>query len=262
MTSTDTFNHCGAELVRLLGLKTSPIAVRFVKSAGQVPAGALRPKRDKGCHLAQCQAFGLARQQKLSVALLKEDHWCWAPLDAYGLVPPLTEPPAAAAAMVGSPEAARRLWAKYPRLEYGRYAGTVSAPLETANFEPDMALVYMDSAQMRNCLLAIKYTEGALVQSEFDPIDSCVFCTIPTLLTGEYRITMPDPGDYERAMAAEDEIILTVPAAKLESLVAGLQRFQQRGTASRPRATEIQPDFPQPPFYRELFRQWGLDAPK
>ena len=262
MTSIEVFNQWGSELLSLLALKTSPIAVRFLRSASEVPEGALCPRRDRGYHIAQCQAFGLSRQQRQSVALLKEDHWCWAPIDAYGLVPPLTEPPAAASAMVSSPDAARRLWAKYPRLEYGRYVGTVTAPVETANFEPDLVLAYMNSAQLRSCLLAIKYTEGALVRSEFDPIDSCVFCTIPTLLTGEYRITMPDPGDYERAMASEDEIILTVPAAKLDSLVAGLQRFKRQGTTSRPRATEIQPDFPQPPFYRDLFRQWGLDAPK
>ncbi len=262
MTSVETFNRCGTDLLTLLGLKTSPIAVKFVKSESEVPTGALRPKRDRGQHLAQCQAFALSRMQKMTVALFKEDHWCWAPLDAYGLVPPLKEPPAAAVAMAGSAEAARRLWASYPRLEYGRYAGIVTAPLETADFAPDLALAYMDSLQLRNCLLAIKYTEGALVKSEFDPIDSCVFCTIPTLLNDEYRITMPDPGDYERAMASEHEIILTVPASKLESLVAGLKRFTRTGTTSRPRATEIVPDFPQPPFYRDLFRQWGLDAPK
>jgi uncharacterized protein (DUF169 family) len=260
MTSIEAFNRSGVELLRLLSLETSPVALKFVRAESEVPPGALRPKRDRGYHLAQCQAFGLARQQKMTVALLREDHWCWAPLDAYGLVPPLKEPPAAASAMVHSPEAARRLWAEYPRLEYARYAGTVTGPLETASFEPDLVLIYMNSAQLRSCLLAIKYTEGALVRSEFDPIDSCVFGTIPTLLTGEYRITMPDPGDYERAMASADEIILTVSAAKVESLVAGLQRFQQRGTTSRPRATEILPDFPQPPFYRELFQQWGLDA--
>src|SRR5512136_2691983 len=128
MTSIEAFNQCGSGLLGLLALKTSPVAVRFLKSASEVPEGALRPKRDRGYHLAQCQAFALSRMQKLSVALLKEDHWCWAPLDAYGLVPPLTEPPGAASAMVNSSEAARRLWARYPRLEYGRYAGVVTAP--------------------------------------------------------------------------------------------------------------------------------------
>jgi uncharacterized protein (DUF169 family) len=259
MTSIEKSRWSGAELLTLLALRTSPIALRFLRSEAEVPAQALRPKRDRGYHLAQCQAFALTRLQKLTVAMLKEDHWCWAPLDAYGLVPPLKEPPAGALAMVESPEAARRLWSNGPRLEYGHYAGTVTAPLETTAFEPDLALIYMNSAQLRNCLLAIKYTEGTLVKSEFDPIDSCVFCTIPTMVSNDYCITMPDPGDYERAMASEDEIILTVHATRLESLVAGLRRFRQRGTTSRPRATEITPDFPQPPFYRDLFHQWGLD---
>ena len=91
-----------------------------------------------------------------------------------------------------------------------------------------MVLIYSNTTQLRNLLLAIKYKEGKLVQSEFDPIDSCVYSVVPVIKNGDYRITLPDPGEYERAMAGEDEIILSVPAAKLEELVTGLRFFEEK----------------------------------
>ena len=36
-----------------------------------IPEGAFRPKRDKGIHLAQCQAFAMSRRDGITVAMLK-----------------------------------------------------------------------------------------------------------------------------------------------------------------------------------------------
>ncbi|NLO98310.1 MAG: hypothetical protein GX091_09645, partial [Peptococcaceae bacterium] len=54
--------------------------------------------------------------------------------------------------------------------------------------------------QLLNILLAIKFKTASLIDSQFDPIDSCVFSTIPVIKNGKYRITLPDPGEHERAM--------------------------------------------------------------
>ena len=51
-----------------------------------IPKEAIRPKRDRGYHLSQCQAFTLTRRNRETIAMLKEDNWCWAPLIAFGLV--------------------------------------------------------------------------------------------------------------------------------------------------------------------------------
>jgi uncharacterized protein (DUF169 family) len=93
MADVKDYKHYGEELERLLLLETSPIAVKFLEKPEDVPNDAVRPKRDRGYHLAQCQAFSMSRRQGLTIALLKEDHWCWAPLLAYGIVPPETEHP-------------------------------------------------------------------------------------------------------------------------------------------------------------------------
>ena len=112
---------------------------------------------------------------------------------------------------------------------------------------------------MRTLLLAIKYKEGSLVNSEFNPIDSCVYSAVPVMLNHQYRLTLPDPGEYERAMAGEDEIILSVPPEKIDNLISGLRHLETTGTAYTRFARDMRPDFPRPRFYRDLFKKWGLD---
>jgi len=88
MTTLGEFNSYGEELERLLLLRTSPIAVKMLEKEEDIPEEAIRPRRDCGIHLAQCQAFAMSRRQRATVAMLKEDNWCWAPLIAFGLVEP------------------------------------------------------------------------------------------------------------------------------------------------------------------------------
>jgi uncharacterized protein (DUF169 family) len=227
-----------------------------------IPEGAIRPKRDRGVHFAQCQAFAMSRRQRATVAILKEDHWCWAPLIGYGLVEPpdvFLEGKLFYPHMVASLEGAKNLANTFPRLKYGKYIGVVSAPIKKANFEPDLVMIYSNTAQLRSLLLAIKYKEGYQVTSTFDPIDSCIYSVVPVMLTGQCQITLPDPGDYERALAREDEIIFSLPRDKLEDLMVGLNHFEERGLGYTHFDQEMKPDFPRPEFYKKLFEKWGLD---
>lgn len=263
MTISDEFNSYGEELERLLLLRTSPIAVKMLEKEEEIPEGAIRPKRDRGYHLAQCQAFALTRRRGEMIAMLKEDNWCFAPLIGYGLVEPLDENTISPLIyIVENMEAAKKVAKNFPRFEYGKYIGILSAPLKTANFEPDLALIYSNTAQLRTLLLAVKYKEGRLVDSQFDPIDSCVYSTVPVLLTGQYRITLPDPGDYQRALAGEDEIIFSVPKDKLGTIILGLRHFEEMNHGYTQHTMEMRPDFPRPEFYKDLFRMWGLDVEK
>jgi uncharacterized protein (DUF169 family) len=157
-------------------------------------------------------------------------------------------------------EAAKKMLKTFPRLEYGKYIGILSAPLRTASFVPDLVLIYSNTAQLRSLLLAAKYKGGDLVTSQFDPIDSCVYSVVPVILNGQYRITLPDPGDYERAGAGEDEIILSVPGDKLEELMSGMRQFDEMKMGYVNFAMDVRPDFPRPEFYKELYKVWGLDV--
>jgi uncharacterized protein (DUF169 family) len=249
MSQIEEYNRLGEELERLLILRTSPLAVKMLENEADIPAGAIRPKRDRHGHIAQCQAFALSRRERLCVAMLKEDSWCWAPLVGYGLVD--WRPAADVILPRGQAE-------MMPRFEQGRYIGLVSAPLKTANFEPDLVLVYSNTAQLRNLIPVVRDKEKTLVSSEFDPIDSCVYSVVPVVLNGQYRITLPDPGECKRALAGEDEIIFSIPRSKIELIVAGLRSAEDKKRGYTHPGLEMTADFPQPDFYRKLFEIWGM----
>jgi uncharacterized protein (DUF169 family) len=248
MSTIGDYNRYGEELERALLLKTSPIAIKMLEKPEDIPEGAIRPKKDRGYHLAQCQAFAMTRRQRMTIAMLKEDHWCWAPLLAYGMVEDPHDPFVDA-------------HTSFPRLEYGKYIGMVTGPLKSANFEPDMVLIYSNTAQLREMISVVKFQEHNLVKSEFDPIDSCVYSVVPVITGGQYRITIPDPGEYSRAMAGEDEMIFSVPKDKLEGLAEGVKRSaEMKQNPDDFSHILLKADFPRPDFYKELFRKWNLDV--
>jgi uncharacterized protein (DUF169 family) len=249
MTTLSEFNRYGEELERLLLLRTSPLAVKMLEKEGDIPAGAVRPKKDRGIHIAQCQAFAMSRRQKETVVMLKEDNWCFAPLIAYGLV--------------GKPDDPElQPFVSFPTFERDRYIGIVSAPLRTANFEPDIVLIYSDTAQLRNMLLPLHFkNEEALVDYHFFP-PGCAYQIVPVTSSGQFMVTLPDPGDYHRALAGEDEIALSVPKDKMEKLVEGVRQIEEgelKENFGYARASVYMlHDFPQPEFYQMLFKRWGL----
>lgn len=251
MTTLKEFNICGEDLERLMVLRTSPIAVKMLQKEADIPEGAIRPKRDRGYHLAQCQAFSMSRRRGTAVAMLKEDNWCWGSLFAYGLVDPH---------IADNYRELGNDMKNIPLLECGRYVGAVSAPLKAANFEPDVVIIYSNVAQLRNMLWALSYKGEGLVTSPLYPVASCALAVVPAL-SGQYCVSLPDPGECGRALAGEDEIIFSVPRDKIEGLVSQLNTFEERNLGYRENAfLEMRPDFPRPEFYKRLYRECGLDA--
>lgn len=245
MTTLSEFNRYGEDLERLLILRTSPIAVKMLEKEADIPAGAIRPKKDRGIHIAQCQAFAMSRRQKETVAMLKEDNWCFAALIAYGLVDKPDDP-------------RFQRFVSFPTFERDKYIGIVSAPLRTANFEPDIVVIYSNTAQLRNLLTSTHFiSEEARVNSHFFP-PACAYQIVPVMADGQLMVTLPDPGDYARALAGEDEIILSVPGDRMGGLVEALKQFEQGDFGYARAGMYMLHDFPQPPMYQTFFKRWGL----
>jgi uncharacterized protein (DUF169 family) len=245
-------------------LKSYPIAIKMLQSESEIPKGAVRPKKDRGEHYAMCQAFAVARRQGMTLAMFLEDHWCFEPIISYGLV----ETPQdyldgfTNSFFIADKAAAAKHAREMTRLPVGKYAGMVLGPLKTANFVPDLTMIYSNTAQLRHLLFSLRYLNGTQVTSTIDPIGSCVHSIVPSLLNGECYITVPDPGDFERAGAQDDEMILTLPTRSLKELMDGIYHFEKSNMGFRRYSYSIHTDFQQPPFYQEYFKKWGLDAPQ
>jgi len=245
MTALSEFNRYGEELEGLLLLRTSPLAVKMLAKEEDIPAGAVRPNKDRGIHVAQCQAFAMSRRQKETIAMLKEDNWCFAALIAYGLVDKPEDPQL-------------QQFVSFPIFERDKYIGIVSAPLKTANFEPDVVLIYSNPAQLRSMLLPTHFkNEEAHVDCHLFP-PACAYQIVPVIRSGQFMVTLPDIGDYHRALATEDEIVLSVPRDKMGKMVEGVREFEEGEFSYGHANMYMQHDFPQPEFYQMLFKRWGL----
>ena len=255
-----------SDIMEVLALTLNPQAIRMVEDESEVPEKAIRPIDDYGEHLALCQALALAKRDAKTVYFTKRDHWCWNPLIGLGHVEcvPGTEAFETVAKFLGIPDLdkAREFFEKFPRLEYGKYKGMLIAPAQKADFEPDVILFNFDNNfQLRTAIGSIKNTTGKMLESTFDFIDSCIHSIVTPILDRKYRITIPDPGDQERALADKNESILSVPIEKLPEIHGGLMKMEQFG-GYRGMKLEMKYDFARPPFYNTLYALWGLDQGK
>lgn len=264
MNQNANYPSLGESLERMLLLRTHPIALKMVGSDEPLPKQAIRPKEDGLGHIALCQAFSLARRQGKTVYMKKEDHWCWAPLISYGAVEFHEKAPSFSEVVkhlgIADLEQAKNFARNFPKIDFERYEGILIAPLAQATFEPDVVLIYSNPAQLRSMLWAYKNQTGDIVKTEMDGIDSCVFSVIPLLKGGKARVTVPDPGEYERANASEEEMIFSLRGEELSLLVEGLQVFEDRKIGYRHLTPEVRPDYARPQFYNNLFEIWGLDT--
>jgi hypothetical protein len=80
------------------------------------------------------------------------------------------------------------------------------------------------------------------------------------ILTGQYWIVLPDPGEYERALGGEDEMMFSMPRNKLEGFMSDFKQAQEGHWGYTRSNLTMRPDFPQPEIYKRFFREWGLDA--
>jgi len=236
-------NRYGEDLEKYLMLRTSPIAVKMLEKESDLPEGAVRPYKDRGYHLAQCQAFAMSRREGTTVAMLKEDHWCPAPLIAYGIVERTND-----SVQQGQ---------SYDSFPHGKYIGIVTAPLKRANFQPDVVIIYSNTAQLRGLILSMSNEESSQINSRFLP-PSCSYSVVNVMKTGKYWVVLPDPGEYQRALGTEDEMMFAVPREKMQKLIAGLRKNENGGFAYRNHHPLMQSDFARPDFYIEMFKSWGL----
>jgi len=254
----NVYNEYGRRIEEQIRPASYPLAVRMLESEEDVPEGAKMPRGDYGACMSTCQCLSLSRKYGETVAQLFGDNWCPEPVIGFGLaeVPDFfLEGRNRYPGGVASLEAGANWAREFPRLEAGKYVGLVSAPLKTAAFEPDVAVIYCNSAQLLRLLLGIAYEDGRDITTVLGGHAACVYAVVPTLLKGECQVTAPCRGDRGRAGAQDDEMIFSVPREQIGRLAHGLE---QRGTGSYPTGFSMTPEYELSTSYAEMARLMGM----
>lgn len=261
MRNFDVFHKYGYEIERRIRLQTYPLAVKMLEKESDIPDGAQRPMTDFAYHLATCQGFVMSRREGLTIAMTKEDMYCPESVLGYGLAEP---PQYFLDGYHHFPQAnesieASRTWAnQFPRLEVGKYIGIVSAPLTVANFEPDVVIIYCNSAQLGTLLRATTAKEGGELTCTVSKGGTCVYAVVPTMQSGECQVSIPCPGDRRFAGAQDDEMIFSLPIRKMEELLSSLRYLEGWGYRL-PLRCIVKPEPELPENYVRLGKMIGMD---
>lgn len=264
MVNLDIFHEYAEVLERLLRLRTFPVAIKLLEKEGDIAEGAIRPKRDLGHLIETCQGFAMTRREGKTVAMLKEDMWCFEPVIGYGLAEP---PQYFLQGYNRFPDSAITLeiasnWARaFPRLKFGRYIGILSAPLMTANFEPDLVMLYCDPAQLTSLLIAVDCVYGRDLTCRLSGHAACVYSVVLVIETRECQVTSPCWGDRREAIAQDYEVIFTAPMEKLEGLLSGLRHLVKHGWGL-PIEFFMVPECKMPESYIKIGKMLGMEMNK
>jgi len=248
MTAFQRYHRYAQELERRLRLPSDVLAIRMLKGEEEIPRGAQRPLRDWGYRVPLCQGYVLSRREGQTIAMFQEDMLCCEPVIGYGWARPpryFLEGHNRYPQDVKDLKAGKNYAADFPRIPVGRYKGVVSAPLGKVRFEPDMILIYADSAQLSLLLLGREYRDGHDLKCSLSSHAACVYAVIPALKSGQCQVAVPCRGDRYFAMAGDDEIIFTVPTSRIEVLLQGLRHVEKYGSRlPRNPAMQREPKFP------------------
>jgi uncharacterized protein (DUF169 family) len=213
-------------LQEILGLESSPVAVKFLTEATALEG--FRPAEKS----RYCQALMRARRGE-SVYLTPDEITCPASARALGFKSPpeklLSGEMPAAYGLFGSPGAASRTIADMPKLEMGKYKAVALAPLVAAPFEPDVVVVEAKAEQVMWLALASMFKEGGRRTFNTGVLQAtCVDATIVPFLTGEVNMSMGCYGCREATDMADDEAIIGIPGNKVPEIIASLEKLAEK----------------------------------
>lgn len=250
----DTVRRLDEALARYVRPQTFPVAARLLRHGEEPPAGAKRPSKEMGKRVSLCMGWSLARKYGWSVALLEEDMNCLPGLFALGLAEPpqeYFEGALCAGMYTETKEAGARTEGETPRHTPGKYAGALFAPLHRADFEPDLAMVYGNSAQVNILVCAALWKRGGRLHSSASGRLDCSDALVQTLVSGECQYILPCNGDRVFALTADDEMLFTVPYARFDEVAAALSALHKAGIRYPvPQFLRYEPAYP--PHYEKM----------
>ena len=253
----------GEEIQTRLSLKTFPIAVKLLENEEDIPQDVQRPLRDLGHHMATCQAISLARHDGQKFALMKEDMWCFESVLGLGLAELPQEFLDGHNCYPGSSRTLETgaIWAQeeFPHLEYGKYRGVACAPLRSTSFDPDLVIIYCDSAQLMQLVLSMVGSDGRDVQCKLSGRAACVYEIVPTMQENKCHLTVPCPGDRYTAMAQDNEMAFSVPKDKIEDLVMGVRYLDEQNIGFQ-RKLKLRPEYQLAESYVSIGKKIGMDV--
>lgn len=154
-----------------------------------------------------------------------------------------------------SPRAGARLYQHLYRVDGNTFRHLILAPVEAAEFEPDLLVVFADTAKAEIMLRALSYRTGAMWESKFTPAIGCSWIFAYPYVSGcvNHTVTGLGFGMRRRRLFAEGQHLLAIPFDVLPGWLETLREMPWVPEPYGPDGLE---------YVRNLRLQLGLDEPK
>jgi len=220
------YNVCRQKLDAALKLKGHPVGIKLFKKTEDLDE--LQVQRPEA-PLAFCQLVGQTRYMgKTLGGTLSELDECifGSAVLGFAEVPNDIADGTRWSRLWGVTEdVARKMVAGMHRFPVGSYCSVVTAPLEefsVIGVDPDVVLLYGNTAQIWLAVMAYHDITGKRVGSEFSGHGSCEVITVP-VEEGRPWVTIPCGGMRGLTVVQDDELIMAVPPDILEKIVSRLE---------------------------------------
>ncbi len=210
----------GKELIDILQISTSPVAVHLVKADEEIPEGIPHI----GETTRHCQMVDNSRRLGTQFYSLLDDQMCKGGAAVMGLTE--MSPKLKSGEVYynlnhfASIEAAKSTMEKVPMVEASSIKAIVYSPLEKATFKPDVILVIAKPKQVMELSQALLQKNGGRVNAGFAGKQSvCADGVAYPYLTGEAGVTIGCSGSRKYTQIQDEEMIMSVPVDMLPALV-------------------------------------------
>ncbi len=210
---------------------TQPVGVNLVRDASLIEGLKIKMR---GKRLAICQQIAYSRMYSWSTWADAESGHCAIGTACTGMIQPpqrIMNGSVNAGVYQETEQAAVAMQQSMPRVKTG-VAGVLTYPLARPfnGITPDLAVLYVNSAQAMRFVQAFLYHQGGeFVMKSSGDAGVCSRAVAQVSLTGEPTIEIPCMGDRRFAMAQDHEMIVGIPYAWLERTAEGLAATHKAG---------------------------------
>jgi uncharacterized protein (DUF169 family) len=237
--------------------QTFPLAIRLCGPAEELPGKTRTPKKDAGIDISLCHAVNMARRYGWALAVDKSQS-CYVAGISMGFLPLLPD------VIDGSFQESLGLWGmtrkqaaaaieNLPKFECGKYKNVLMAPLNKANFEPHIVVVYGNPAQIWTLLAGYLNGTGKTgLDTTLALGAGCANYITRTVKEDECQFTLLSLGERLIPHTEDCECAFSIPTSKIEKTIQGLELGHKIGVLRYPIPSFLNYNSPHPPGYEKM----------
>jgi uncharacterized protein (DUF169 family) len=241
--------------------QTFAIGVKLLKSADDLPARVSPVSSSYHHKIATCQMFGWARRNGIATAAFKEDMNCPVGIAVMGLGQRpdyVLNGSNTVRRYCRTLEGAALTEREMNCFDVGKYAGLAVAPLNSCDFDIDLALIYGNGLQVARLIQAALYEKGGRFTVSVIPGAVCADILVPPVRDNRCSLGFPCWGDRIHAGTNDNEIVFSIPFSRFGEIASGLAESHEAGMkVPVPQDTSYEPQMP--PVYERYIKDMGIE---